>query len=126
MRVLLIRFRGGPEDLQTFRATDNGLEGIASAYNDRLLCLDEMGELDPKVAGEIAYMLGNGAGKTRANKHGDPRSKSKWRLIFFSTGELALAQLLEQGGKKIKAGQEVRVVDIPADTGKYGVFLLLP
>ena len=113
---------GGEEDLQTCRTTDNGLEGIASAYNDRLLCLDEMGEFNPKVAGEAVYMLGNGAGKTRLTKSCDLRGKPKWRLIFFLTAEVALAQLLEQAGKQTKAGQEVRLVDIPADTGKHGSF----
>ncbi len=36
---------GGFDYLQSWRATSNGLEGIAAAHNDSLLCLDEIGEI---------------------------------------------------------------------------------
>jgi putative DNA primase/helicase len=113
---------GGKEDVQAFRATSNGLEGVASLYNDRLLCLDELGQLSTYDAGEVFYMLGNGVGKSRANRQGLPRRSAKWRLVFLSNGELSLAQLLEEGGKRIRAGQEVRLIEIPSDTGAYGLF----
>ncbi|MBF0427212.1 MAG: DUF927 domain-containing protein, partial [Magnetococcales bacterium] len=57
---------GGPERLQRWRATSNGLEAVALAHNDSLLCLDELGQVDPREAGEIAYMLANGSGKARS------------------------------------------------------------
>jgi putative DNA primase/helicase len=48
---------------QTWRTTDNALEGIARAHSGTLLALDEIGELDPRKAGEVAYMLVNGQAK---------------------------------------------------------------
>jgi len=45
---------------QTWRATGNAIEGIAGRRNDALLCLDELGELDGREAGQVAYMLANG------------------------------------------------------------------
>lgn len=113
---------GSPAGIHTFRATANGLEGIASLYNDRLLCLDELGQVSPMEAGQIIYMLGNGMGKGRANQYGLARKQSTWHLVFLSTGELSLTQLMNEIGKKVKAGQEVRLIEIPADTGVYGLF----
>jgi putative DNA primase/helicase len=116
---------GGKEYTRTWRATSNGLEGTATAHNDALLCLDEMGQCDPKQTGEIAYMLPNGQSKQRANKLGDGRDTKRWRLLFLSSGELSLADQLATGNIKSKAGQEVRLVDIPMDTGKHGGFEVL-
>lgn len=114
---------GGPERLQRWRVTSNGLEAIAAMHNDSLLCLDEMGQVDAKEVGEIAYMLANGSGKGRSLKDGTARKKTSWRLLFLSTGEIGLADHIHQAGKKAKAGQEVRLVDIPADAGcKLGIF----
>lgn len=113
---------GGKEFIQRWRATANGLEATAKTYNDLLLPLDEMGEIHPKDAGEVAYMLGNGMGKARADKTGGAREKAKWRCLFLSTGEVSLAQHMMEEGKKARAGQETRIADIPADLGQFGVF----
>ncbi len=42
---------------QSWRATSNGLEGIAKAHSGTALCLEEIGEVDAKEVGSIAYML---------------------------------------------------------------------
>jgi putative DNA primase/helicase len=118
---------GKPEIfIQSWRATSNGLEGIAKGHNDTLLILDELGQVQPKEAGEVAYMLANGAGKLRANIHGQARQKSSWRLLYLSSGEITLADHMIDGGKKAKAGQAVRLADIPADAGcNMGIFEVL-
>ena len=105
--------------LRTWRATSNGLEGVAALHCDALLCLDEMGQVDGREAGAIAYMLANGAGKSRAGRSGDARSAASWRVLFLSSGEVSLADKLAEDGRarRAAAGQEVRIVDIPADAG---------
>lgn len=113
---------GGKDYIQRWRATANGLEGTAKMYNDLLLPLDEMGEINPKEAGEVAYLLGNGVGKARADKSGGARDKTRFRCLFLSTGEISLSQHMLEDGKKAKAGQETRIADIPADLGLFGVF----
>lgn len=113
------------EFLQIWNATINGLEAIAPGYNDALLCLDEIGQVDAAIAGETAYMLANEKGKLRANKFGSGRDQLKWRLLFLSNGEISLAEHMLQAGKKAKAGQEIRILDIPANTGKFGSFEVL-
>jgi len=109
---------GSRDYKQTWRATINGLEGIAALYNDGLLVLDEMAQADPKAIGETVYMLGNEQGKIRSQKSLIPRKNLSWKLLFLSSGELSLKQMMRDGGKKTKAGQEVRLVDIAADAGK--------
>ena len=109
--------------IKTWRSTDNGLEGIAAARNDTLLCLDEMGQADSKVIGSSVYMLANGAGKQRANPDGSAREVKTWRMPFRSTGELSLEAKMLETGSKVHAGQEMRLLDIPADAGAgLGVF----
>lgn len=110
--------------LDTWKATANGLEGIAAGHCDALLCLDEMGQVPrPEEVGEVAYMLANGAGKARASRSGAARRRAEWRTLFLSSGEITLADKLAEAGKRPRAGQEVRLVDIPADAGAgFGVF----
>lgn len=108
---------GSPEYMQRWRATDNGLEALAMTHCDAPLLLDELKQIDARVAGETAYMLANGSGKARANQNGGSREQAKWRLIFLSAGELSLSQHMAEVGKKVHAGQELRMADIPADAG---------
>ena len=108
---------GGASYLQRWRATDNALEAIAAQHSDCLLILDELAQIDPKTAGECAYMLANEQGKARATRTGTPRTRQAWRLLFLSAGELGLADHMAEGMKRTRTGQEVRMADIPADAG---------
>ncbi len=109
--------------INPWRATDNGIEGLAAAHCDTLLCLDELAEVDGNAAYKTAYMLANGQGKARADRNDHFREPSEWRLIFFSTGEIGLGDKIAEAGRKVTAGQEVRIVDIPADAGQgFGIF----
>jgi len=110
------------QGLKRWRTTSNGLEGTAEVHNDTLLSLDEIGELNSREAGAVSYMLANGQGKGRSNRNGDARKSKTWRLMFNSTGEISLSQHIADGGGIVRAGHEVRVLDILADTGKYGIF----
>ena len=108
---------GGASYLQRWRATDNALEAIAAQHSDCLLILDELAQIDPKTAGECAYMLANEQGKARATRTGTPRTRQAWRLLFLSASELGLADHMAEGQKRTRTGQEVRMADIPADAG---------
>jgi uncharacterized protein (DUF927 family)/phage/plasmid primase-like uncharacterized protein len=100
-----------------WRATANGLEGLAALHNDGILILDELSQIDPKEAGESAYLLANGQGKARASRTGTARQASRWRVLFLSAGEESLSALMARAGKKANAGQEIRLADIEADAG---------
>ncbi len=104
----------GEDFKRTWRATGNGLEGIASQRNDTLLALDEIGEADPREIGAVVYAMANGTGKARATRNGSARAAKRWRVMLFSSGELGLSALMAEGGKRSRAGQEIRLLDIPA------------
>lgn len=108
---------GSPEYVRTFRATDNATEAIAAQFCDNALFLDEMAQMDAKAIGDTIYMLANGMGKARANRNGAARAVRQWTVLLLSTGEIRLADHMSEGGKRIRAGQETRLVDIPADAG---------
>lgn len=108
---------GGASYLQRWRTTDNALEAIAAQHSDCLLILDELAQVDPKTAGECAYMLANEQSKARATRNGAARTRLSWRLLFLSAGELGLADHMAEGMKRTRTGQEVRMADIPADAG---------
>lgn len=117
---------GGSSDelgyCQSWKATANGLESVAETHNHSLLCLDELAQIDGRQAGDVGYMLANGEGKKRMAKTITARRSLSWQLLFLSTGEISLADKMSEAGLMIKGGQEVRVLDIPAETGKFGVF----
>jgi len=109
--------------IRLWRSTANGLEGLAAQHNDGLLVLDEISQIDPREAGEAAYLLANGKGKARATRTGEARQSASWRLLFLSSGEESLAALLTRAGKRSNAGQEIRLADIEADAGRgLGIF----
>jgi len=113
---------GSPKFLQSWRATSNGLEGVAAACNGALIALDEMGEITAREAGATAYMLANGAGKARAARTGAARPAARWRTAILSSGELSLADKMAEAGQRTRAGQEVRLLDIQADGQRFGAF----
>lgn len=105
---------GGSNYRRSWRATANGMEGAAAMFNDCLLALDEISECDPREVGAIVYALGNGCGKQRAGRSGSARGVTRWRCIVLSSGERSISTTMAEGGHRAKAGQAVRLLDIPA------------
>src|ERR1019366_3480339 len=86
--------------VQSWRATANGLEAVAELHNDLTLFLDELSQIDPHVAAETAYLLGNGSGKIRMSRSIGARKKLSWTLLFVSAGEITLADHAQSVGKR--------------------------
>ena len=117
---------GGQDFMQRWRTTENALESMAAQHCDVTLILDELAQLEPAKAGECAYMLANESGKARSKQSGSARACLSWRLLFLSAGEIGLADHVAESGKRIHTGQEVRMVDLPADAGGgLGMFEVL-
>ncbi len=112
----------GPEvtSLRKWYTTGNALESLAEVHNDMMLILDEISEVDPQELGRIIYQLAGGLSKGRANAAGGLRMMRAWRLLFFSTGEKSVRQMLAIAGQLQKGGQRVRLPDIPADNDEDG------
>lgn len=108
---------GGPAGVRTWRSTSNALEGISALHNDACLCLDEIGQAPARTVGESAYMIANGQGKSRSQVDGSARNIRSWRCALLSNGEPTLADKMREDGQQVRAGQEVRIIDVPADAG---------
>lgn len=113
---------GSKDFARSWRATSNGLEAVAAELSDTCLILDEINEADPREIGSIVYAIANGQGKSRANRVGLARRTAKWRVMLLSSGERTLAShMAEDRGRAPKAGQLVRLLDIPVKRD-HGLF----
>lgn len=110
--------------VKTWRATANGLEGTAAQSTDTLMILDELGMAEGRDVQQVVYGLANGQGKQRASRDGSAREPKSWRVLYISSGEVTVdAKLAETPGRKARAGQLVRLLDIPAERGLgFGAF----
>jgi uncharacterized protein (DUF927 family) len=112
--------------VRTWHATANGLEAMCALHHDGCLMLDEIKQVDPKIAEGVVYNICNAVGKSRMTRQITPRTSLSWRLLFLSSGELNLAEHARNAGPKgasIKGGANVRLINIPADAGKgMGIF----
>ncbi|WPP44236.1 DUF927 domain-containing protein [Pseudomonas sp. AN-1] len=104
-----------------WKATANGLEGIASLRNDTLLALDELGLADPRYVGDVVYSVADGIGKQRAGRTGAARTTKRWRVMLLSSGEITLETKMAEAGKRTRAGQDVRLVTVSAGR-KFGAW----
>lgn len=104
---------GGPRYYQSWNTTGNALEATAARHNNTLLILDELNTADPKTIGATAYNLANGSSRARLNSHAEAKEIKSWLLLYLSTSENTLDDLLHKNGEASKSGQQVRLVDIP-------------
>lgn len=106
---------GNPDVLRlTWYGTALGLANEAAAHNDALMPLDEIGQgADPVEVYKSAYALFNGTGKLQGAKEGGNRDLKRWRTVAISTGEMDLETFIASAGRKAKAGQLVRLLNIP-------------
>ena len=108
---------GSPRFKQQWRSTDNALEATAALHNHCLLVLDEIGQAEGRIVGEIVYMLSNEQEKGRSTRSNLLRKKRTWRLWFLSSGEKGLADYMQEAGRKVNEGQLLRMPSVPADAG---------
>lgn len=108
--------------VESCRTTTNALENTAHSHNDCVLILDEIAQFNEKEMGDAVYTLCNGMGKGRMKSETDARKIKKFRNNFILTGEISVSQHINEGGKRDTEGQGIRILDIPAVVGEYGVF----
>ncbi|HCJ1011539.1 TPA: DUF927 domain-containing protein [Salmonella enterica] len=108
---------GCPDLLRlTWYGTALGIANEAEAHNDSLLPMDEIGQgTSAKDVATSAYTLFNGAGKLQGAKEGGNRELRRWRTVAISTGEKDVETFLAEEGIRAKAGQLVRLLNIPME-----------
>lgn len=108
----------GNTEMGTFRATDNNLEGICKEANDGTIFLDEMSECEADALSRIVYMVANGVTKGRADKSGNARAITHFKVLALSSGEKGIEEKLAEKKIQTKAGQLIRMAELDADRGK--------
>lgn len=102
--------------INRWNTTINALEGLATAFNDLLLILDELGSSQSKDYGRALYDLSGGQGKSAMDASRRMRDTRSWCVGILSTGEVTSRSKIEEGliGKKAqaKAGQLIRLIDL--------------
>lgn len=110
-----------PAGVGSWNGTQHGIAAATAAANDGLLVLDEMGEADKKLLGQIVYQLGNTVERKRANNFGGALTglgqQEAARVMTLSTGETGLRDTMADAGVRTHAGMEIRLIDLPADAG---------
>lgn len=114
--------QSGPQHtaIRRWKATGNAIESIAEMHNHMLLALDEINETDPRELGGIIYQLAGGQSKGRATLHGGLRAPRHWQLLYVSSGERSVRDILRQAGQTLQGGQQVRLPEIPAEDPRTG------
>jgi putative DNA primase/helicase len=97
----------------TWETTPARIGERAVLRSDLPLYLDEIGVGEPKAVANAAYKLAGGLDKGRYGQ-----VERDFNVLFVSTGEPSPAEFLPGA----KAGQLVRLVDIPADVGSGSAF----
>jgi putative DNA primase/helicase len=117
--------------LRTWSATVPGLIDAAVGHCDSTLCLDELAVAlnDPKIGikgvSQAAFILASGRARTVSATSGHSRRAQlgTFRVMFFSTGEQSLYRLAASHGRQRLRGEEVRLMEIPAEpAGGRGFF----
>ena len=110
--------------VHSWRATANGLEGVANRTSDVVLILDELGQLDSRDAATSLYMLASGVGKIRMNRNATLQDIKTWRAFMLSSGEMTVeTKITQMRGAKAYTGATLRLLNVAADRGLgFGAF----
>ncbi|WP_297776013.1 DUF927 domain-containing protein [uncultured Roseovarius sp.] len=111
--------------LQSWDGTPSGFQGVAAVFNDTFLNIEELHKADPKTVGDTIYTLGDGRGKLRGKSNGKLQNPQRWRVPILSSGEVSLEEHIASAGRKMFAGQDVRLINLEADSRAEGAFDLL-
>ncbi|MBV8524562.1 MAG: DUF927 domain-containing protein, partial [Acetobacteraceae bacterium] len=98
--------------VRSMRFTANGAEGMAAAFNDLSMFLDEVSLCAPNDLGDFVYFFSGGKGKTRANVAGQARPVHQWRGLGILSAEVKVEEHITTGGKRARSGQAVRCLDL--------------
>lgn len=114
---------GDPQRTKTsWSGTSLGHALNAEAANHRMLYLDEIGAGDASRIGPALYLMLNGQSKAQGARDGGTIAARSWLSTFLSTGEVAMGRYLSEGGMPPRGGQEIRMLDVPADCGAHRAF----
>jgi putative DNA primase/helicase len=115
---------GSPKFLLTWSGTVNGLESQAASRSSTLTALDESQLIEAKQLDNGIYLLLNGISKNRMNRDSSAKAIVRWSPAILSSGENSTQAGVTTKTTDHKAGQSVRMIDVPV-VAKQGVFNVL-
>lgn len=100
--------------IQSWRVTENALEGPLESKSDAPALFDELHMLPAKTdILSLLYMAANGRGKGRMTKEIESRMVKTWKTQILSSGEGSFASRLREAGyDDLPGGLQFRVVDL--------------
>ncbi|EJW95249.1 protein containing DUF927, partial [gut metagenome] len=114
----------------SWSGTSNGLEMACKNHTNLPLFLDEIGRSEESKLNleSLLYTLGNGAGKARMSQDIKGRPIASWNLLALSTGEKTPRDVVQELGRDMATGADVRMAVIQAQpvNEELGVFETLP
>lgn len=133
LAALSVHERACREDLPHWDVTSTALDELAAEHCDRLLVLDDTGGLATNLqkasalARRAAFKIAGGVGRIRSASFGRYGNQCRWRVYVISSGEQGISELAAAAGRKRLKGDEVRMIDIPAQGDpRYGIFDTVP
>ncbi len=119
------------DGLPTWADSETGIEDQARGHRDGILPLDETGggsrggvKSEEKLR-NIAFALGSNRGR-RLSKVYQKKNRTtvrEFRVIMLSSSERSLEEIARAGGTSRLAGEDVRLIDVPAsEANSAGVF----
>jgi putative DNA primase/helicase len=104
---------GSPKFCLTWNGTANGLESQAASRSSTLIALDESHLVEAKHLDASIYLLLNGVSKSRMSRDAAAKAIIRWFAAIFSSGERSIQAHLTGKTTEHKAGQGVRMIDMP-------------
>lgn len=103
---------GNPKDLSVFEATDNGMTGRYLALHNLMLGIDEIGDKDPKVLGQLIHKISHGKAKIRmqGSVNAEREHEMSASLIGIFTTNQSIYNKLE-GIKASPDGEAARLIE---------------
>jgi len=119
--------------LQHWDITPARLEELAQLHCDQILIIDDMARLEDakggasKTISAFIYQIAGQSAKERSKRYYDSSPTLEWRIIVLTSSEDSLDELARRDKRTRKPGEKMRVIDLPADSGKgLGIFDRLP
>lgn len=113
--------------VQTWGATANAMQIVISCFNDMFAAFDEIAQCNVLDFQRVVYDLAGGQGKARLNSSAKINERESWRICYLSSGEVEAKTMMSEGNQRSpKAGQLLRLIDIPVNNGIFHEYYGMP
>ena len=115
-------------DLHGARATDSGIEIAAAKCKNVPFTIDDLDQAPAETVQNLAYLLGNGCGKIRADRSAEStRRLHTFGLTFGASAEHDFPTIVKAKlSRGVYGGESVRLIGLPAEASFRSTWDTLP